>query len=130
MLNYIKFCKIMMDKYSKQYPQIDINIVADIVDVTLNRAPDSYFTWEQIQNHPEFCSKCGGCCKTLDCEHFNGKTCDMYETRYDACKEYPFYKIYKESGLILDPTCDFAINLAEKILDKEFEKNIKLLTAD
>ena len=129
-INHIRFSKMMIDKYYKLYPEMGIDIVADIVDVVLNRAPDNYFTWEQVQEHPEFCKQCGMCCSTLDCAYFNGKTCEEYATRYDACAEFPFYEINGETGLICDPGCQFAIKLAEKILDKEFEKNLNLFSVD
>lgn len=130
MLNYIKFCKIFCDKYyDKYYPTLSADIIADIIDVTLNRAPDNYFTYEMVQEHPELCKQCGMCCSTIDCEFFNGKTCDEHATRPYACTEFPFYDINRETGLILDPGCQFAMKLAEKVLDEEFEKNIKLLEA-
>ena len=126
MINHIKFCKKFCDKYhDKYFPQLSDDIIADIVDTVLNRAPDNYFTWEQVQEHPEFCKQCGACCKTLDCPYFNGKTCDEYATRYDS-----FYEINARTGLILDPACNFCIKLAEMVLDEEFKKNLDLLEVD
>ena len=81
-----------------------------------------YFTYEMVQEFPEFCKQCGMCCVTVDCAYFNGRTCDEYATRFDACTEFPWYDINGETGLILDPNCQFAINLAEMMLDKEFRK--------
>lgn len=127
MINHVKFCKKMIDKYIKEYPELDSDIIADVVDVVLNRAPDSYFTWEQVQSYPEFCAKCGACCSTLDCQYFNGKTCDEYATRFDACVEFPFYDINNSTGLMLDPSCKFAIRLAELVLDVEMKRNAELL---
>lgn len=130
MINHIKFSKMMIDKYLKLYPELGTDIVADIVDVVLNRAPDSYFTWEQVQDNPDFCKQCGNCCATLNCRYFNGRTCDEYATRFDACVEFPYYEINGETGLMLDPTCQFSIKLAEMVLDNEFRKNINLLSVD
>lgn len=130
MINQLKFCLQMIQRYERKYPNLPIDIVCDIVDVTLIRAPDKYFTWEQVQDHPEFCNKCGACCRTLNCDFFNGKTCNEYATRYDACTEFPWFEINGETGLMLDPGCNFAVKLAEMVLDKEFEHNIDLLEVD
>lgn len=127
MINHIKFCLTMILKYEKKYPTLPTDILVDIVDTVLNRAPDNYFTYEQVQDNPEFCRKCGACCRTLDCKYFNGVSCDEYETRYYACTEFPFYEINGETGLILDPTCSFAVKLAEKVLDREIQHNMELL---
>lgn len=126
MINHLKFCKIMIDKYYTLYPFLGKDMVADIVDVTLNRAADNFFTWDMVQKHPEFCKQCGACCATIDCQYFNGKTCDEYATRFSACEEFPWYEINGETGLILDPNCQFALKLAEMILNKEFQKYIEL----
>lgn len=130
MINHMKFCLQMIIKYEKKYPQIPLDILVDIIDVVLNRAPDNYFTWEQVQEHPEFCKQCGACCRTLNCQYFNGKTCDEYATRFDACAEFPWYEINGETGLMLDPGCQFAIKLAEMALENEIQKNIELLEVD
>ena len=130
-INHIRVCKYFCDKYyDKYYPQLPVDIIADIVDVTLNQAPDNFFTWDMVQEHPEFCKQCGACCSTIDCKYFNGKTCDEYATRYDACVEFPFYDINGETGLMLDYSCHFSMKLAEMVLDKEFEKNLELLGVD
>lgn len=127
-INHLKFCKHFCDKYHNVYNDtLDDDIIADIIDVVLNRAPDNYFTFDLVQEHPEFCKQCGTCCRSLNCRYFNGKTCDEYATRPHACAEFPFYEINGESGLMLDPGCQLAMKLAELILDKEFEKNLNLL---
>ena len=55
---------------------------------------------------------------------FNGKTCDNYISRFDACKEYPFFELNNDSGLMLVCECNFANKLAEMVLDNEFQKNL------
>lgn len=120
----------MITKYEKKYPNLPLDILVDIIDMTLNRASDKYFTWEQVQEHPEFCKQCGACCRTLDCQYFNGRTCDEYATRFDACAEFPWYEINGETGLMLDAGCQFAVKLAEMVLEKEIQKNIELLEVD
>lgn len=130
MINNIKFNLNMIHEFEKRYPQMPLEILVDIIDVVLNRASDIYFNYGQVQEHPEFCRKCGKCCQTLNCEYFNGKTCDEYESRYDACKEYPSYDLVKETGLILDTDCHFASSLAKMVLDEEFQKNLELLSLD
>lgn len=130
MINHIKFCLQMIIKYEKKYPQLPLDILVDIIDVTLNRAPDNSFTWEQVQEHPEFCKQCGACCRTLNCKYFDGKLCTEYATRFDACVEFPWYEINGETGLMLDPGCQFAVKLAEMVLDEEIQKNIDLLEVD
>ena len=130
MINHLKFCFKMIQQYEKKYPQLPSAIIADIVDEVLNMAPDSYFTWEQVQEHPEFCKQCGACCATLDCQYFNGRTCDEYATRFDACAEFPWYEINGETGLMLDYGCQFAVKLAEMVLDKKIQEEIAFLEAD
>ncbi len=128
MINKIKFNLNMIHKFEKNYPQMPIEILVDIIDVVLNRASSIYFNYEQIQEHPEFCIKCGNCCQDLNCEYFNGETCDDYDSRFDACKEFPSYEILNETGLILDCECHFANKLAEMVLNEEFQKNIDMLS--
>ena len=130
MINDIKFNLKMIHEFEKRYPQMPLEILVDIIDVVLNRASDIYFNYGQVQEHPEFCRKCGKCCQSLNCKYFNGKTCNEYESRYDACKEYPSYDLINEIGLILDPDCHFAISLSKMILDEEFQKNLELLSLD
>ena len=120
----------MIHKYEKKYPDFPIDIIADIIDEVLNMAPDNYFTYEQVQMNPEFCKQCGACCRTLDCKYFNGRTCDEYATRYDACTEFPWYEINGETGLMLDPSCQFAVKLAEMVLDEKIQKEIDFLEVD
>jgi len=130
MINHIKFCQMMIHKYEKKYPDFPVDIIADIIDEVLNMAPDNYFTYEQVQKNPEFCKQCGACCRTLDCKYFNGRTCDEYATRYDACTEFPWYEINGETGLMLDPSCQFAVKLAEMVLDEKIQKEIDFLEVD
>lgn len=130
MINHIKFCHKMIHKYESKYSQLPIDIFVDIIDIVLNRAPGMYFTYEQVQEHPEFCKQCGACCKTLDCKYFNGKTCDEYATRFDACAEFPWYEINGETGLMLDPYCQFAVKLAEMVLEEELDKEMEFLEVD
>lgn len=131
MMNHLRFCKYFCDKYHKKYyPKLSDDIIADIVDTVLNLAPATYFTYDLVQEHPEFCRQCGACCSTIDCRFFNGKTCDEYATRPDACAEFPFYEIGRDAGLTLDPGCQLAMKLAEMVLDEEFKKNLELLGVD
>lgn len=127
--NHVKFVKKMCDKYIDKYKeQIPIGIILDIIETTLITVPDSYFSYDMVQEHPEFCKKCGLCCKTLNCKYFNGKTCDNYEARFHNCSEFPYYDIdnYEfRQGLILDPSCNFAIKLAEMVLEKQFESYLE-----
>lgn len=126
MINHIKFNLDMIKIFEEKYPQIPLDILVDIIDVVLNRAPDVYFNFEQVQNHPEFCIKCGQCCQKIGCEYFNGKTCDNYDSRLHACKEFPFYDLIRHMGLMLECECHFANKLAELVLDDELQKNLDL----
>ncbi len=130
MINHIKFSLNMIKKFEKEYPQIPLDILVDIIDVVLNRAPAIYFNYEQVQNHPEFCIKCGYCCININCKDFNGRTCDDYDSRPDICKEYPFYSLAGYSGLKTDCECHFAIKLAEFVLDDEIQKHLELFALD
>ena len=129
-INHLKFAKKMLDKYSLKYPQLEDDLIADIVDEVLIQAPDNYFTYEMVQKYPEFCKQCGECCKSISCKYFNGKTCDEYATRFDECTSWPYYEIDNMSGLSLDPGCQFAMQLAEMVLDERFKYNIELLEID
>lgn len=130
-LNHIKFVKKMLDKYHNIYSNIlSDDCIADIISEVLLEAPDSYFTYEMVQENQEFCAKCGACCQTIDCQYFNGRTCDEYATRFDACMEFPFYEIDYRSGLMLDAGCKFAVRLAEKVLDEKFKKELDFLEVD
>lgn len=130
MINHIKFNLNMIKKFEKKYPQIPLDILVDIIDVVLNRAPDIYFNFEQVQNHPEFCIKCGTCCRNINCKDFNGRTCDDYNSRPHACKEFPYYDLVRHTGLMLDCECHFAIKLAEFVLDDEIQKNLDVFSLD
>ena len=72
---------------------------------------------------------CGACCKSrsVPCEYFNGKTCDEWATRPEYCAEFPFYDIDGDTGLWLDPGCQFALKLADMVISDEIDKNIRLL---
>lgn len=129
-INHLKFIKKMIDKYTMKYPYVEDDLIADIIDTVLMRASENYFTFEMVQEHPEFCRQCGECCKTIQCKYFNGKTCDEHATRFDACREWPYYEVDVDSGLSMDPACQFAIKLAEMVLDAEFQHNIDLLEID
>lgn len=129
-INSLKFVKIFLDKFSRKYPDLPTDILADIVGTVLMEAPRVYFTYDLVQEHPELCKKCGACCKQRKqfCKYFNGKTCDEYESRFDVCAEFPYYYISgDEEGLMLDPGCHFALKLAEMQLDKEIKRNIDSL---
>lgn len=123
-LNQLKFIKKMLDKFTKEYPDLDPDIVADIVCTILLDAPGQYFSYDMVQEHPELCAKCGACCqqRDIECKYFNGRTCDEYFTRYDACAEFPYYDIDGEEGLMLDPGCRFAMRLAEKVIRGDIER--------
>lgn len=53
MINHIRFCLEMIKKFERRYPQIPTDILSDIVDVVLNRAPALYFSYDQVQEHQE-----------------------------------------------------------------------------
>ena len=119
-VNQLKFIKIFLDKFSKEYDFLPNDIISDIIVTVLIDAPEMYFSYDMVQEHPEFCKKCGSCCKQTrfkegnkPCEHFNGRTCDDYYARFDACAEFPYYEIDGDAGLFLDPGCQFALKLAE-----------------
>ena len=123
-LNQLKFIKKMLDKFIIEYPNLDPDIIADIIATILLDAPSQYFTYDMVQENPNLCAKCGACCKqrNVKCKYFNGRTCDEYATRYDVCAEFPYYEIDGEEGLMLDPGCKFAIRLAEQEIRKDIER--------
>ena len=41
MINHIRFSLNMICRYEEKYPQLPTDILVDIIDVVLNRAPDS-----------------------------------------------------------------------------------------
>lgn len=123
-INHLKFLKIFLDKYSREYPDLPVDLISDIVGTTLIEAPGVYFTYNLVQEHPEFCKKCGQCCKqrNIKCKHFNGRTCDDYYNRGEECAEFPFYDIDGDLGLWLDSGCYFAKKLAEVKIKEQLEK--------
>lgn len=131
-INQLKFIKFFADKYITKYPELPMDIIADIIITVLVDAPESYFSYDMVQEHPEFCKKCGACCKQREqpCEYFNGRTCDDYYARWDVCAEFPYYEINGEEGLMLDPGCQFALKLAEMQLDKELIRERDFLLGD
>ena len=128
-INSLKFIKVFLEKFTRKYPEVPTDIIADIIGTVLIEAPGYYFTYNLVQEHPEFCKKCGSCCKQRDqpCKYFNGKTCDEYESRFDVCAEFPYYEINGDEGLMLDAGCQFALKLAEMQIEKEIQKNIEIL---
>lgn len=124
-INSLKFLQKFIIKYDREI-DLPTDIVADIVATVLLDAPEQYFNYNMVQEHPEFCKKCGMCCRQrgVECEHFNGRTCDDYVARFNNCAEFPFYDIDGERGLLLDPGCQFAMKLAEMVLDKEMQKEV------
>lgn len=125
-INPEKFILKMINKFDGKY-NLPHDILVDVIVTVLNDAPDLYFTYDMVQEHPEFCRKCGSCCRQrdMDCEYFNGRTCDEYYTRKEYCAEFPYYEIDTNGvgrGLILDPGCNFALKLAEMVLDTELKK--------
>lgn len=131
-INQLKFIKIFLDKYTKKYSDLPADIISDIIVTVLIDAPESYFSYNMIQEHPEFCKKCGACCKQREqpCEYFNGRTCDDYYARWDVCAEFPYFEINGEEGLMLDPGCQFAIKLAEMQIEKEILREREFLLGD
>ena len=131
-INQLKFIKFFADKYITEYPELPMDIIADIIITVLVDAPESYFSYDLVQEHPEFCKKCGACCKQRNepCEYFNGRTCDDYYARWDVCAEFPYYEINGEEGLMLDPGCQFALKLAEMQLNKEIKREYEFLLGD
>ena len=121
--------KIFLDKFTRKYPELPTDIIADIIITVCVDAPGSYFSYDLVQEHPEFCKKCGACCRQalcpLDC--FNGRTCDDYYGRPEQCAEFPFYSIDGKEGLMLDPGCKFALRLAEQQIEKDIKREIDFL---
>lgn len=128
-INSLKFLKIFLDIFIKRYQNLPIDIIADIIVTVLIDAPERYFTYDMVQKHPEFCRKCGACCKQRNepCPYFNGRTCDDYYSRFDVCAEFPYYDIDGDEGLMLDPGCQFALKLAEMQIDKDLQREVDFL---
>lgn len=131
-INQLKFIKFFLDKFFKKYSGLPTDIIADIIVTVLIDAPELYFSYDMVQEYPEFCKRCGSCCKQTrfrqggkPCEYFNGRTCDDYYARFDACAEFPYYEINGEAGLFLDPGCQFALKLAEMQIEKDIQRFIK-----
>lgn len=121
--------KIFLDKFTRKYPELPTDIIADIIITVCVDAPGSYFSYDMVQEHPELCAKCGACCRQRGekCRYFNGRTCDDYGARFDVCAEFPFYSINGEEGLMLDPGCKFALRLAEQQIEKDIKREIDFL---
>ena len=131
-INQLKFIKFFLDKFYQQYSELPNDIINDIIVTVLVDAPELYFSYDMVQEHPEFCKKCGACCSQATCvlSCFNGRTCDDYYARPEECAEFPFYNINGEKGLMLDPGCQFALKLAEMQLRKEIIRERDFLLGD
>lgn len=120
--NHLKFCKIFLDKYSRKYPEWDIDLISDLISEALLEAPNVFFNFELVQDNQDFCKQCGMCCKSMNvqCEYFDGKHCEEHSTRPYYCREFPLREIDDDITLVLDSGCNFALKLAEKVLDERF----------
>lgn len=124
-INHLNFVDKMIKHFSHQYNDLPLDLVCDIIEEVLLTASENYFSYNLVQEHPEFCKQCGACCKSINCEFFNGRTCDEYATRYDACAEWPYYEINTgdfDAGLMLDPYCNFAVELAIMKIDERLKE--------
>ena len=117
----MKFCQKLIQKYIREYPNLSPDLIADIVDEVIIQVPNMYFNYELIQQHQEFCRKCGVCCRTLNCKYFDGKECLEWVTRPHVCSEFPLYD-NGEVGLSTDRGCRFAVKMAEFVLDKKIQE--------
>lgn len=124
-INHLYFCDKMIKKFMHKYDDLSVELICDIIEEVLLKASENYFSYNLVQDHPEFCKQCGACCKSINCQYFNGKTCDEYNTRFEACAEWPYYQIDSgsfDSGLMLDPYCNFALELASMKIDEQLKK--------
>lgn len=121
--NHLKFLKYFLDKYSRIYDDWDIDLISDIIEETLLKAPAVFFTYDLVQENQDLCKQCGLCCKSMNvqCEYFDGKRCKEHATRPGYCREFPVRDIYDEQNLVLDYGCHFALNLADDVLRERFE---------
>ena len=129
-INHLKFLKILIDHFVNKYPEVPKDIVLDIIVTICLDNPGAYFSYDMIQERSELCIQCGACCRQRGepCRYFNGRTCDDYGARFDVCAEFPYYQIDDQEGLMLDPGCKFALRLAEQVIDKDIQREIKFLT--
>ena len=67
-INPEKFILKMINKFDGKY-NLPHDILVDVIVTVLNDAPDLYFTYDMVQEHPEFCRKCGSCCRQRDMCH-------------------------------------------------------------
>ena len=44
------------------------------------------------------CLKCGKCC--IGCKFYKGGKCEIYEKRYESCRNYPNEKNFKDGWLL------------------------------
>ena len=132
-INSLKFMKIFLDKFSKKYKDLlPQDVISAVILTVLDEAPETFFSYDLVQEHSDFCKKCGSCCKQALCpiNCFNGRTCDDYYARPEECAEFPYYNINGDAGLWLDPGCQFALKLAEMQIEKDIKREIKFLLED
>lgn len=127
-INHLSFIDKMIKTFIRKYDGIlPTSLILEIIEETLLKYPENFFSYNMVQEHPEFCKQCGACCKSIDCEYFNGKTCDTYVTRPEACAEWPYYEINTgdfDAGLMLDPHCNLALELAIMKLTERLEEYV------
>ena len=117
----LQFIKHLLKVFYEKYPDLGIDLISDIIEETLIGAPNLFFSRELVQDNADFCIKCGYCCRELECDNFNGKSCNDYENRSKVCRDYPFYEIGFETGISLDVQCNYSVKLAEMVLDKRLK---------
>ena len=120
----LQFVKTLLKTFYNKYPDLGIELISDIIDETLIAAPNIFFNRELVRDNQDLCLKCGFCCRELDCDNFNGKSCNDYKNRSSICRDYPFYEIGFETGISLDVQCNYSVKIAEIVLERRFKAYI------
>jgi hypothetical protein len=121
--NYIKLLKDILDYYHNKFPDFDTDLLADIVEESIIKLPLA-FTYEYIQSK-DYCTRCGVCCINMDCPHLSKDTdnpkcyvCDIWQNRWNECRDWPYIDIENGRGVYLSPECDYSKRLIYEVLDE------------
>jgi hypothetical protein len=124
--NYLKLLKELLDYYHNKFPDLDTDILADIIEEAIVTTPIE-FTYDYIQSK-DYCIRCGNCCSSMECEHLqhdedNYKlyVCDIWKDRWRECRDWPYIDIMNGRGIYLSPECDYIRRLIYEVLDRRLE---------
>lgn len=120
------FIDFMQEYFAHEFPELSRNYKNEVIEtILLNN--EQYITKEEIMAEQDLCSKCGRCCRTLHCPHFDyeNNLCTRHDNQLmDICREYPWGGEYGVQPLSLN--CGYQKKFFLRWFMTYFEKVIEL----